>query len=191
MAPGRGAIVLAAGASRRMGSPKALLPWGDATLLDHTLRELRCAGADQVVVVLGPDTSNLPVDATLVVNPDPETGRSASIRQGAAALPAPLRAIVVQSVDQPVSRAVLDSLFTAVEDGAAIAIPAFHGRRGHPVGVAGTLVKELLSVDEATQGLRAVTRRHPITEVAVEDEAVVWNLNDPAAYAAARSTHTA
>jgi len=189
MAPGRGAIVLAAGASRRMGTPKALLAWGNTTLLDHTLRELRCAGADHVVVVLGPDTAHVAVDATVVVNPDPDTGRSASIRLGAAALQqAACTAIVVQSVDQPVSHTVLDALFTAVERGAAIAIPTFGGRRGHPVGLAGTLIHELRTVSEETQGLRAVTRRHAITGVEVEEKAVVWNLNDPEAYAAARST---
>ena len=54
--------------------------------------------------------------------------------------------------------------------------------------IAGTLLGELLAVNEESQGLRAVTRRHTPTEVAVEDEAVAWNLNDPAAYQAARLT---
>ncbi len=187
MPPGRGAIVLAAGASRRMGSPKALLAWNDTTLLDHAVRHAHLAQASHVVVVLGPDTRDLDVDAITVVNPDPESGRSASIRLGAAALEtAECTAIVVQSVDQPVSQPVLEALYSAIESGALIAVLTFQGRRGHPVCLAGSLIGELLTVDEATQGLRAVTRRHAVTEVVVEDQAVVWNLNDPAAYAAAR-----
>jgi molybdenum cofactor cytidylyltransferase len=171
-----------------MGSPKALLAWGNTTLLGHAAGELRRAGADPVVVVLGPDLSDVHVDAAIVVNPDPDTGRSASIRLGAAALQQALCvAILVQSVDQPVSHHVLDRLFSAVEGGAEVAIPTLRGRRGHPVALAGSLIHELLAVDEETQGLRAVTRRHVITEVSVEDEAVAWNLNEPAAYAAAQA----
>ena len=49
----RAAIVLAAGASQRMGFPKALLPWADTTLLGHALRRLGEAGAEHIVVVLG------------------------------------------------------------------------------------------------------------------------------------------
>lgn len=53
MVPRRAAIVLAAGASRRMRTPKALLTWGDGTLLDYVLHEAHRAQAEQVVVVLG------------------------------------------------------------------------------------------------------------------------------------------
>ena len=46
---------------------------------------------------------------------------------------------------------------------------------------------ELENLDEESQGLRSVVRSHVVTEVAVEDESVIWNLNDPDAYAAARA----
>ena len=138
------------------------------------------------MVVIGPSTPNLEVHATTVINPDPDTGRSASIRIGAAALTRTPGAILVQSVDQPVPALVLSRLFAAIEEGATVAVPRFRDRRGHPVCVSGKLLAELLVVDEETLGLRAVTQRHAVTQVPVEDEAVVWNLNDPAAYEAAR-----
>ena len=194
MSARRAALILAAGASERMGSPKALLPWGDSTLLDHALQEARTARVDDVVVVLGPATRHLDLgrDVLVAFNPQPDTGRSASIRLGSALLADDVAAVLVQSVDQPVSRDVVFALFEAVERGAEIAIPTFNGRRGHPVCVAGELLAELRAVTEEDQGLRAVIRRHAasVVEVVVDDEAVAWNLNDPAAYEAARAART-
>jgi CTP:molybdopterin cytidylyltransferase MocA len=173
-----------------MGTPKALLPWSDSTLLDYAIEQARSARVTDLVVVLGPATQNLdlPLATATAFNPDPETGRSTSIRLGCVALAETAEAILIQSVDQPVTADILDSLFDAVADGAMVAIPTYAGRRGHPVCLAGSLLGELRAVTEEEQGLRAVVRRHAtrVREVSVQSEAVVWNLNDPAAYAAAR-----
>jgi molybdenum cofactor cytidylyltransferase len=179
---GPAAIVLAAGASQRMGTPKALLAWRGSTLLDYAIDQARSAGVTNVVVVLGPATRHLQLDTLTVVNPDPETGRSTSIRLGATALPDDVDSILVQSVDQPVPASVLDALVAAR---AEVAVPTYQGRRGHPVCFGGPLLRELRQVSEVDQGLRAVVRRHTVTEVPVDSESVVWNLNDPGAYAMA------
>jgi molybdenum cofactor cytidylyltransferase len=181
----RAGVIVAAGASERMGQPKALLPWCGSTLVDYAIQQARLAGVEDLAVVLGPATRDLRLDALIAFNPDPETGRSTSIRLGAERLADDVTAIVIQSVDQPVPTEVIRMLFQTVESGARAAIPTFRGRRGHPVCFSGELLSELRSVSEDTQGLRAVVRRHPATEVAVDSEAVIWNLNDPAAYAAA------
>jgi CTP:molybdopterin cytidylyltransferase MocA len=169
-----------------MGQPKALLPWRGSTLVEHAVQQARLAGTEHLVVVVGPATRDLHLDATTTFNPSPESGRSTSIRLGAARLPDAVGAILVQSVDQPVEADVIAALFDAVESGAAVAVPSFGGRRGHPVCVSGSLLSELRTVAEEDQGLRAVVRRHPPTAVPVASESVVWNLNDPAAYLAAR-----
>ena len=114
-----GAVILAAGASQRMGTPKALLPWAGTTLLEHAVEQARAAGIEHIVVVLGPATRHLErepwlAEVTVRCNPDPETGRSASIRMGSAALPDDLDAVVIQSVDQPCGSDVLVSLFAAL-----------------------------------------------------------------------------
>jgi molybdenum cofactor cytidylyltransferase len=183
----RAAILLAAGASTRMGSPKALLPWAGSTLVASCVTALRAAQAEQVVVVAGAEIEAIRGEvegATVVHNTDVHAGRSSSIRIGAAAL-GDADAIMVQSVDQPCPADVLTRLFDAVEHGAAIAVPTHHGRRGHPICLAGRLLSELRCVREEDLGLRAVVQRHPVREVAVETEQVLQNLNDPAAYRAA------
>ena len=181
------AVILAAGASERMGTPKALLPWAGTTLLVYAVDQANAAGAQEVVVVLGPTTSHIEVNAQVVVNPDPSTGRSASIRLGAAALPYGVDAIVVQSVDQPVPAEVLRVLYAALAPDIDVVVPTYAGRRGHPVAFSGKLLDELREATESDQGLRAVVRRHAarLKEVVVDTEAVLWNLNDPASYAAA------
>jgi molybdenum cofactor cytidylyltransferase len=177
-----------------MGTPKATLPWAGTTLLESALQHARRAGAEQIVVVLGPATRHLADtlgdDVVLTFNPDPETGRSASIRIGSEAMPVGLDAVLVQSVDQPCSADVLNALFEATaQDAEVIAVPTYHGRRGHPVCLAGGLLPELRHVSEEEEGLRAIVRRHAehVVEVPVESQSVVWNLNDPDAYAAARA----
>jgi CTP:molybdopterin cytidylyltransferase MocA len=183
----RAAIVLAAGASERMGTPKALLAWRGSTLIEHAIDQARAAGVDQIVVVVGPATRHLELDAATVFNPEPETGRSASIRLGAEAIEDPPAAILIQSVDQPVEVDVLEKLFRAIDDHAEIAVPSYRGRRGHPICITGQLLSELREVSEIDQGLRAVVRRHVVTEVPVERESITWNLNDPASYAMAQA----
>ncbi len=190
---GRAALVLAAGPSSRMGSPKPLLPWADTTLLGYAIRELEVTGASPIVVVLGAEAERvraaLPtMDRVVpVVNPDYATGRSSAIRIGAGALPSGCRAVMVQSVDQPCPAEILESLYRAVEGGGEVALPIFGGRPGHPICFAGRLISELLAVREEDQGLRAVVRRYAATTVAVpvESDVVHLNLNDPARYRAA------
>jgi CTP:molybdopterin cytidylyltransferase MocA len=171
-----------------MGRPKALLPWGSGTLLEHAVQQARAAGASHLVVVVGPAMTTVELEQGVqrVLNPEPTSGRSGSIRLGARALPDDVQAVLVQSVDQPCSAAVISLLFATVEGGAEVALPTWQGRRGHPVCLAGSLLAELRSVQEADQGLRAVVHRHAVVEVPVDDPMVSWNLNDPAAYAQAR-----
>ncbi len=182
------AIVLAAGASQRMGSPKALLEWSGGNLLSYALAQLRAAGVEHIVVVLGlahqrirevvPDVEN----TTVMLNLDEASGRSGSIRIGAAAVPDGVSRVLVQSVDQPCDAEVLTALLRANGD---LTVPTYDGRRGHPICVSGALLPELQQVREETEGLRALTRRYHRTEVPVQDPAVTWNLNDPEAYAEA------
>ncbi len=177
------ALLLAAGASRRMGRPKPLLPWSDRTLLAWELDELERSCVEEVIVVTGARADDvrrsLGERARLCVfHPRWPQGRATSVAAGARALLAQDRerpeAIVVQNVDQPTRADIVDRLVAELrESGAATVQPSFKGRAGHPVVLAGALLDELATVREETRGLRAVRERHPPRLVAMDDEPVV------------------
>jgi molybdenum cofactor cytidylyltransferase len=159
------AILLAAGESTRMGRPKALLPWGDETLLAYQVRQLEAAGVEDIVVVLGAQAEEMrpavPAGARVVVNESYREGRASSLRAGAAALPDSADPIVVLSVDQPRPQRVHERLLEAhMGWNGPITLPETDGRRGHPVVLAGELLEELRSASEQEKGLHAVIARH-------------------------------
>lgn len=187
------AILLAAGESTRMGRLKPLLPWAGVTLIEWQIAQLRDAGVSQVVAVLGsraPEVEPLvtAAGATPVVNMLFREGRASSIRAAAAAVDATARRIVIVGVDQPRPAWVTRRLLAkSSESRALILSPMFMGRGGHPIVLDASLLEELLRVDEATLGLRAITERHRAEAIGVEFEnsCVIVDLNTPVEYEAA------
>lgn len=194
-----GAILLAAGESSRMGSPKPLLPWGDATLIEYQLGELAASQVETVVVVLGYEAQRLRPyvqgpKMRVVVNEDYRQGPASSLRAGARALPPAVTAVVVLRVDQPRPRYLIDGLVSAhLGQQWPITVPVYQGRRGHPPVLAGQLVPELLAVTEETRGLRAVMWRHAATihEVELGTPIVLLDINSPQDYQRARRSYFA
>ena len=187
------ALLFAAGESTRMGALKQLLPWQGRPLVAYQVEQLRAAGADEVIVVVGHEAARVAAAATaaggrIVVNPAYRSGRASSVRAGAAALPDDTAAIITLNVDQPRPTALVRRVLDAHLAGSAlITVPEQGGRRGHPVIFAGALLPELRAVDEASEGMRAVVRRHAHARqvVTVDDAAIHLELNTPADYAAA------
>jgi len=192
------AILLAAGDSLRMGSPKALVEWRGRPLLHHQLDEIGRSGVAGCVVVLGRDAERFgplvqawagPAETTRsIVNPRHAEGKCASILAGLgalASLPAPPGAVCIVSVDQPLAARLLDALLDAAraewsgDGGRAILVPTFRGRRGHPPLLHLSLLPELMQIDEANEGLKAVVRRRPerVLEVPWDDDQILLNLN--------------
>ena len=108
MAKGVPAIVLAAGASTRLGQPKALVKWNDESLVSRSVRLLLESGNSPIIVVT---RTELQVDvmmqcsgATVVVNPTPEEGRTGSLQVGLLSLISELgrtpRRVLVCPVDR-------------------------------------------------------------------------------------------
>ena len=121
------AIVLAAGASTRFGSPK------QAVLLEPVLERVRQSVVDEIVVVLG--AHSVESSARVVHCPDWERGRGASLRCGLAALGDEVEAAVVVLADGPdLSPAALDRVVEVWAESAAEVVAAtYGGNRGHPV----------------------------------------------------------
>ena len=188
-----GAVVLAAGRSTRMGSPKALLPYRGRTFVAHIVEELRRAGVGPVAVV-GPADLGLLAAAVpsaprtrLVGNPDRDRGQIASLRHGIVALPEDCPGALSCLVDHP---AVTSSTYRALidafrEGGATILIPVRGGRRGHPPLFGRSVFQEILDCPD-DGGARNGVGRDPtrVREVAVDDPGIHVDVDTPADFRA-------
>lgn len=189
------AILLSAGESRRMGKLKALLPWQGTTLIEHQILSLFKAGIDHIVVVLGHDADLLiPLiegrqNLEWVFNPSYLQGKTTSIKTGLSAVPCRgVAELLLLNVDQPRGSETVRSLLEHHRQyGHSITIPEFDGKGGHPIIVNTRLLTELRSIDEVTQGIKAVMRRHTddVARVDFENPEVLWDLNTPEEYQAA------
>ena len=188
------AVVLAAGASTRMGRPKALLPLGGRPILARVLDSAREAHFDEIVVVLGHEADlvrrEIPMDgASVALNPDYATGMSGSIRAGIRASNPASGAYMIILGDQPfVSARTFDALIEAGRTGGAkIVVPSYRGERGNPVLLDASLSTE---VDTITGdiGCRAIFGHHggEILEVPVDDPGVLVDLDTPGQVARAQ-----
>lgn len=166
------AVVLAAGASTRFGSPKQLARIGGRTMLESVIEVARAASLAPIIAVVPPGIA-VPPDVVPVVNTDPAAGLSRSLRMGIAAVPPDVGAAVILLGDQPTLpvetvRAVAGA---ARSDRPVVAARA-DGRLGPPVLVlrdAFGLTQEA-SGDE---GLRSILTDHPelVTPVEVGEHA--------------------
>jgi molybdenum cofactor cytidylyltransferase len=200
--PAAAAIVPGAGASRRMGRPKLLLPYGDGTVLGALVDALRVAGASPIVVVAAADDAEVRAwcgaaaaaaagELRTALNAAPERGMLSSILAGLAALGGAGRlarggaTLLVCPGDLPALRpdTVVELLRRREAAGAGLAVPVHRGRRGHPLAVAPALVPEIESLDPG-RGLRQLLDLHPddLLTVEVDDPGCVADLDTPEDY---------
>jgi molybdenum cofactor cytidylyltransferase len=182
------AVILSAGASSRMGRPKALLPYREGTFLEHLIQVTRHPriGVTRVVLGAGADEiSNIAkLDPAMVaLNPKWEQGQLSSICEGIRSLEGvETDGIVLCPVDHPLVSATLvsDLIGRFFSSGKSIVLPTYNGRRGHPVIFSRALYKDLLDAP-ADKGARAVVWAHAadVLEVPTDEEGVVLNINDP------------
>ncbi len=174
-----------------MGFPKPLLDWGGETLIEYQVRQLRESGADPIIVVLGHEGAKVGAILTelCVYNQHYREGRATSVRAGAESLPDDAAAVVVLSVDEPRPSYVLRRLIDEhAASGAIVTLPTHNGVRGHPPVFDRSLISELRSVDEATEGMRAVVARHEaeVHEVEFDSPVVITGMNTPEEYERAK-----
>ncbi len=137
-----GAVVLAAGLSRRMGQPKVLLPWTSRmTIIEQIITQLMMARVDYIVVVTGNRAGEVrrlasARGAETAHNPEYETGEMlSSLKVGLEALPANIAAALVVLGDQPriQPRVISQVTMTYAEGKGQIVAPTYQGERGHPI----------------------------------------------------------
>jgi molybdenum cofactor cytidylyltransferase len=191
------AVIPAAGASRRMGRPKLLLPYGASTILGSLASALRGGGAAPVVIVAAPEDRELQewaraFGAVVAVNPDPDRGMLSSIREGITALGGTARlaerreVVLVAPGDLPALRpaTVAELLWRRAAAGAPLAVPVYQEKRGHPLAIAPDLLPEIDTLDLSI-GLKELLERHApaVLEVPVEDSGAVRDVDTPDDYA--------
>ena len=180
-------IVLAAGAGRRFGGPKALVRLGGQTLLERAVSVLRDGGCEPVLAVLG-----CPVDAALPElddvgvswNTEWAEGIGASLRHGLENLAAhsEIAAAVVVLVDQPnLSPVAVRRVIDAHRRGALLAVANYGGHRGHPVLLDRAIWSDVSRLAVGEQGARAFMRAHPemATDVACDDAGAPDDIDEP------------
>ena len=183
------AIILAAGESRRMGSPKALVPYRGLTFLEHLLAATRHPRIGITRVVLGRDADQIRTELRLspsqiLINDNWENGPLSSIHVALHSLEneKDVEAAILCLVDHPLITIHLVGELIAAFDrtNKSIILPVYKSRRGHPVMFRKTLFPELLAAP-LDIGARAVVRAHSndVLEVPTEEEGVLLNLNDP------------
>lgn len=190
------AVILAAGESRRMGSPKLLLPFEGSTVLGTVVRRVRRAGLSSILVVLGaePEKVRAALEGQPVIfaqNPDFRRGMLSSIQCGLQALPAAASAAMLFLADQPtLSDLVIKKLLQAREEASkGLIVPVFAGKRGHPLLLSLDYRDEIETLDPDI-GLRQLLINNPedILEVEVEDEAVLKDIDTPEDYRQANAS---
>lgn len=180
------AIVPAAGQGSRMGGGKLLLPVGDATVVERTVQSLLEVPIADLVVVVGTfglavkqQIRNLPV--RLAVNPVSPSEMLDSIKCGLKVIdPKDIEAFLVLPADMPLvlPETVRKLVSALLYSDKHIAVPAFKGRRGHPIVFRSELYEQVLKF-QSPQGIRPLVHggSFQILQVEVDDEGVIADLD--------------
>src|SRR5437667_340259 len=174
------AVVLAAGKSEGMGRPKALLTFRGRTFLENILETIWRSPIGHTVVVLGHHHEEIRrrvAMPSVVFNADYEQGMITSFQAGIRALPPDTAGCFLFLVDHPVvDTATIEALISGLAPNRVV-LPAYHGRRGHPVLFASELFEEVLALP-ASQGANIIVRKDPtrILEVPVNEPGILVDI---------------
>jgi nicotine blue oxidoreductase len=178
-------LLLAAGAGRRFGMPKALVSWHGRLLVERAAEVLHRAGCAPVVAVLGAAAgevrarAQLP-DTRLVDNPDWSTGMGSSLRAGLDALAGTAApAVLVLPVDVPGVTPAAVRRLGALAAPDALARATYHGMPGHPVLIGRDHWADVGEQAQGDAGAREYLRQHPPRDVPCEDVATGEDVDHP------------
>ncbi|MEZ4666711.1 MAG: selenium cofactor biosynthesis protein YqeC [Anaerolineae bacterium] len=187
-----GAMVLAAGLSKRMGQPKVLLPWSNGkTVVEHIIDQLVLARIPCIWVVTGHragEVRKVITDAGVEATHNAEYASGemlSSVKAGLRAMPAHVSAALIVLGDQPqIHPKIITQILAAYAEGKGdIVAPSYRMRRGHPILIDRRYWGEILALPEGGAP-RDVIERHKerIAYVMVDTDSVLRDMDTPEAY---------
>lgn len=183
-------VILAAGASSRMGSPKALLEYRGETFVGRLVRVLSTV-CDPVIVVLGFNAERIrpAVDpqVRIAINPDPERGQFSSLQTALAELPESAEGFMFVPVDCPAAEpetvARVAQAFRSRGPKIHLVVPQYRGKHGHPVCASREIASEILALPATAQARDVVHRHVPDTlYLDVEDAGILTDVDNRERY---------
>ena len=178
-------VILAAGASSRMGQPKALLAWEGEPFVRACVKKALAAELDPVIVIAGQEyerireaLKDLPVQ--VVHNTHWQEGQSSSLRAAINSLPESVGGAVFQLVDQPhIPVDLIRRLITEhAETLAPVVIPEAGGRRANPVLFDRKTFQQLAAI-QGDVGGRMIFFQFPIRTIQWADESILLDVGYP------------
>lgn len=184
------AIILAGGESRRMGSPKMLLPFRGSTMLGRVIEQVISSKVDNILVILGAEKEKVrellnvyPVN--VCYNDEYKDGMLSSVKCGIRHLPDSCRAFLVFQGDQPLiltstTDKIIESYLLA---GKGIFVPVYGNKRGHPLLVDRQYIPDIQQLKD-DYGLRGLALKFPgeVTVVEVDDPGILRDFDTPEDY---------
>jgi molybdenum cofactor cytidylyltransferase len=184
------AIVLAAGASSRMGTQKLLLPFHDKTIIEKVIEQVESVVRANIVVVLGSHHDEIRnkigrPEVRYIHNVQYMEGMLSSVICGFKALPGEAKAVLLFLGDQPQvpAEVALQVISAWKQSGKGIVIPVFSGKRGHPVLIETRYRKEIEQLDPE-QGLRILSKNFSsdVQEVECNNQEILRDIDTPEDY---------
>jgi len=179
------AIILAAGESKRMGSPKMLLPFAGITIIEKVVENVLSSNVDKTLLVLGSDAAEIRriINSYPVMhcyNEDYKNGMLSSVKCGISNLPQGFRAAMIMLGDQPmIGSYVIDAIIKAYnQSGKGLVVPVCGNKRGHPLLTGNKYRKEIVDLD-GPEGLKELLKRHPddLFETEINDSSILRDID--------------
>jgi molybdenum cofactor cytidylyltransferase len=184
------AIILAAGESSRMKTPKMVLPFGSSTIVETVIANVTASEVDKLVVVLGSWKEEIlqVIDKHSVsscYNENYKQGMISSVQCGLRSIPGPFSGVLICPGDQPmVDKGIINMIIAAFKSsGKGIVIPSYRKKRGHPVMVDSKYYDEILRLG-TTDTLRKLMDSYPddIEDVETCSPSVLKDIDTPEDY---------
>jgi len=184
------AVILAAGESKRMGTPKMLLPFNGSTMLESVTANVTRSNVDKTLIVLGAEKESLlrltgiqPV--ACCYNDNYKKGMLSSVKCGFRNIPGGIRAVMVFQGDQPlITPHVINSVIQAyLSSDKGIVIPVYNSKRGHPVLIDNRYRDEIEKLD-SDKGLRSLAYKFPddVLEVLTDEPGILRDFDTYSQY---------